>query len=342
MTNNINKTSYTIQILENTSVFIPKDSKIVNLKYGYVKLNTEFIPKIIEKTKCVWNSYCLIDGNIYIKTPVEIDVDIGGVRSKFMAGEYFIPKVLFYHGIRIVTDISKNEDIEIYYNCILDKEFNYIKGIMLLPEYYIICDKIYRNREEFGQENIGVFKTGMCDVLPEYYFKTEDYLKQVISNKDCCFLQKNDCRKQIDSNKIKINSYTQFIRNTNVGKIQKDEDVTKFLIYYDKDYVRKSYPPCIEICYFESDYESLKKVLKEKYNVKLIKPQADQLYENKSYEEIYELVYKYNIWLDKCNKSGICNFISVIEIPFTKEYYNNHFKNKQYDNPKYKIRYLET
>jgi hypothetical protein len=61
--------------------------------------------------------------------------------------------------------------------------------------------------------------------------------------------------------------YSGFLYDTQVSKIQKDDEVTRYFDGWDRDWVRASSPPCIAVSFTLRNFESIKRVLKEKYNV---------------------------------------------------------------------------
>ena len=111
------------------------------------------------------------------------------------------------------------------------------------------------------------------------------------------------------------NIHSGFLYNDAVFKIQKDEDVTKYLTNWDKDWVRMSMPPCIAIAFQRENFEALKSILKEKYNVtiKLENFSCKRIQKMKSYEYM----------LDQITKSGL-------KVEFSPEIYE---KFKEKDDP---------
>jgi hypothetical protein len=110
-------------------------------------------------------------------------------------------------------------------------------------------------------------------------------------------------------------AYTGFIYDDQVSKIQKDEDVTKYFINWDRDWVRMSMPPCIGVSFTAKNFETLKSILKEKYNVtiKLENFRRNIIRKLRSYEHA----------LDRITKSGL-------KVEFTPEIYE---KFKEKDDP---------
>ena len=58
-----------------------------------------------------------------------------------------------------------------------------------------------------------------------------------------------------------------WLYHKDISKIQKDPEVTKYFLTYDKDFVRCSMPPCIAVTYRDTDMEALRQILSRKYGI---------------------------------------------------------------------------
>lgn len=65
--------------------------QIINLKSGFIKLNTSYIPKITHKEKLTDGK--LLDKNVYIKSKIHLLIMIGGIEYTLECGEHFIPVI---------------------------------------------------------------------------------------------------------------------------------------------------------------------------------------------------------------------------------------------------------
>jgi hypothetical protein len=81
------------------------------------------------------------------------------------------------------------------------------------------------------------------------------------------------CEKN-DENK----THSCFIYHNNIADVQKDSDITQYLLNYDKNFVRESMPPCIHIIYTNDNYLKLKEVLKTKYSIELLQKKKNIQY----------------------------------------------------------------
>lgn len=136
------------------------------LNYGFIKLNSRHIPKFESKQKWITDSknYYNLGKNIYVKSPIPIELKIGGNNFILDEGEHFIPSINLYHQIHLVTDISDNNDVEIYTNCFVDKEYHDILCLMI--SYTINVNTI--NPKDTTKDDNTIFRYGMCDTLLLY------------------------------------------------------------------------------------------------------------------------------------------------------------------------------
>jgi len=308
------------------------DNSIISFKFGIIKLNENYIPNIIVKEKWT-NKKGYLKGNIYINTPIKLNVEIGGSLYIFKKGSYFIPNMCNFHNIKILTDISNNNKIEIYDCCFTDDYYN--ESFKLAIKYKIITNTITKLDNKKFSDDVAIFGSGMCGNNSESYFSSNYYLNnsQFILSSECIWFNKT---KLISRDRIKINTYSQFLHHLNVKLIQNDDDITCLLEYYDKDFVRESYPPCILITYSEQNFEKLKEVLKTKYDKDICMPkEPDKLFEKKTYNEIIDEIKIENEKLEKYEKAGIFKFIQLKKMPFTKNCYDHIYENFNENYKKY-------
>lgn len=285
----------------------------VNLKYGFIKLNTSYIPTIWSK-ELVTDRFKL-NGSIYIKSKIPLELEIGGLKYTINNGEHYIPSSIHtYHEIKILTDIFNNSECEIYHNCACNDE--YFTAEKIIINYLILINSIFpKNKNECTIFSIGMGGSStykkICDrKLDENYINF---------SRDFYWLFYYDIYMHKDPNQY---TYSQCIYHMDIDKVQKDEDVTQYLINWDKNFVRQSYPPCIAISYYETNYEPLKKILKNKYDIKLNKPQPNDIRKIKPYEEFVSQILERNNKIKQFEELGIFEFVTLNEIPFTMDLYN--------------------
>lgn len=293
----------------------------INYICGYVKFNTRYIPNIISKNKHEKNQQ--LNGNIYIKSEIPIELKIGGVNYILNEGEHFIPSVIHAcHYIELITEISNN-DIEIYIDCLVDEQ--YLNMLYVISSYFFCVDSINVKNANHDIDYADcsnlktIFAYGMCNALSVEKINQCEYginlnLHNVIENHD-------------------MKKYSCFIYSCEIESVKNDKEITDLLINYDKNIVRQSYPPCIGICYEETNYEKLKNILISKYNIEIKLPnKADSIYGKKTYDEILHIINKHNQKMTECLKIEAFEFVITKEIPFTIDYYNSLFVNDDINN----------
>jgi hypothetical protein len=98
--------------------------------------------------------------------------------------------------------------------------------------------------------------------------------------------------------------------------------VTDLLVHYDKDFVRKSYPPCISICFTHANYTPLRDILQRKYDISLSLPtNPDPRKACYTYDEIYNVITPINNMLRENVPAGMFTFIPFLETQITRETY---------------------
>lgn len=84
------------------------------LIFGFLKLNSNYIPNITEKIKYENDGYS-VSFPLYIKSSVPIEIEIGNELFTICPGEHFFPfKIVFQ---KVFIDSIITDDTEIYYNC---------------------------------------------------------------------------------------------------------------------------------------------------------------------------------------------------------------------------------
>jgi hypothetical protein len=286
-----------------------------NVRVGYCLLDTTKIPNISKKTK-VDNSNCRDLRNIYIKSEIPIDLEIGGGPFILSAGEHFIPTIfLSFHSVLIKTDFLNNDKIEVYTHCYEDD--NYRNATYYLARYPLFietikCKKTNRN---------AVFKSGMAGNLT--VDELIDY-KNNLTNicEDCVYINK---KAVLDG--AKQSTISDFIYHNDILDVQKDEEITNLLVDYDRGgFIRLSNPPCIWVQYKPENYKTLKKILNSKYNIDLKEKQPGKVYIVRSYNDMLSQLVKHNEKIDLYEKTGVFKFVSLKEYPFTLEIYNENYK----------------
>lgn len=127
--------------------------EIANLKYGFIKLNTTYIPKFLYKEK-------LTDGqksvkNVYIKSKIPLLIMLGGIEYTLDYGEHYIPQIHTFHHFKILTDLTNNEECEVYHKCLVDD--NYYKPLLIMLMNQVLVNSIHpKNDNEYT-----LFMSGM-------------------------------------------------------------------------------------------------------------------------------------------------------------------------------------
>ncbi len=285
-----------------------------NLKLGFIKLNTSYIPTFFSKERVMDCS--VLEKNIYIKSNIPLLIEIGGVKYTIESGEHYIPNLHIYHHIKILTDLSNNEECEVYHNCICDDKYH--DAFIMMCQYNFVLVKSIHSENE---STIFIFGSGMGgSTTYEKIYDKKVNGDNINFSSDCRWLSSCDIYKNKDPTK---DTYSQFIYDINIAQVQKDNDVTQYLINWDKKFVRDSMPPCIAICYSETNYEELKDVLKRKYNIKLSKPrEPHNVIKIKPFENILSQIRERNDNIKKYEDMGIFEFVALSEMPFTIDLYN--------------------
>ncbi len=279
-----------------------------NLKIGFVKLNTSYIPTFFKKERVM--DGLKLQNSIYIKSNIPLPIEIGGVEYTLESGKHYIPYLHIYHNIKILTDLSNNEECEVYHNCLCDDKYH--DAFIIMCQYNFVLVKSIHSENKSA---IFIFGSGMAGLTTYEEIsnkKVNEY--NIYFSSDCRWLSFCDIYKNKDPTK---DTYSQFIYNINIKQVQEDNDVTQYLINWDKDFVRDSMPPCIAICYSETNYEELKDVLKRKYNIKLSKPrEPNNVIKIKPYENILSQIRERNNNIKKYKDMGIFEFVTLSEMPF--------------------------
>lgn len=283
-----------------------------NIKFGFFMFNATYIPNIVQKKKFTGNAK--LKNDIYIKSKMSLDIEIGGTKYLLKSGEYYIPGFYTFHDINILTDLTNNDDCEVYHECMCDKD--YFGAFKTMISDSILVKSIHpKNENEYI-----VFRGGMGGTLTyEQICERNKIDENNINFSAICWLQCHDVYMNKNSGD---DTYSQFIYHVNIKDVQKDHDVTQYLTNWDKDFVRHSMPPCIAINYSESNYEALKKVLKKKYDINLYKCEPDYIRTVKPYDKIVSQIAERNNHIKKYEDLGIFKFVTLNEVPFTMDLYN--------------------
>ncbi len=289
------------------------------LNYGLIKVNTNYIPNFISKER--WTNNIKLESSIHIKSSIPITLELGGAEYILESGEHYLPFTYGFHDIKIKTDITNNNDVEIYHKCLTDEQ--YYNAYCLMLKYPIYINTIHKNSSSPNESDSNtIYCYGMFGTVSDNDLYSVNKSFTLNSNSNCFWLK---LEKLVESDKVK--TYSQFIYHKDIHLVQNDTEITKLLVNYDKDYVRQSYHPCIAICYEETNYQALKNILNSKYNIKLVLPkEPDRVYENKIYEEIVNEVLDHNEKINYYQDIGVFEFISLKKIPLTLQFYNQIYK----------------
>jgi len=277
------------------------------LKYGYIKFNSRYIPNFLKKGEKN-EQKCNLNNCVYIISDKPVDIIFNGKIFVLESGEHYIPNFHVFSTLRILSDHA-----EVYDNCIVDTHYHEV--FRLMNNYLVYIDTLHNNDNNLKV----VFTSGMCGSLNDSDIeRTSNKKGNILEDFNLNFFDYYQYQYRDPGEYI----HSRFIYNTDVGIVQKDTEVTKYLEDWDKQFVRESMPPCIAIVYKGKNFESLKNVLKTKYNITLEKctPEVIKHRKMKKYEEIISQIVKYNEKLQ--NGSPIFEFITTREIPFTLEDYN--------------------
>ena len=292
-----------------------------SLKYGYLNYNTRYIPKNInEKLINVDGNFEKFD-NIYIKSDKPIEIEVISDENdtsiyKIMpytitSGEHFIPYYFTKQNIKILN----GEGVEMY------KCSDYKNNFEIVNDYICIIETIehYDTIDHHTKYKFGLYYN--CDYPWIYTHKSiESGLLRYICRtfeKDFIWIDYYDCYQFKNKNDY---MYSHLICHEDIHIIQKDKEVTVFLDVWDKDLIRYESGSCILVTYNEKKFNNLQKVLKKKYKYILNKPEPIIIKKLKTYENIYLQIAEHNKKLKTLNKAF--NFVTVEEIPFTLEVYN--------------------
>lgn len=139
--------------------------EIINLRYGFIKFNTTFIPIFLHKEK-------LTDGknansSIYIKSKIPQIIKFDSIEYTLDCGEHFIPNVHSFHKFIILTDLTNNEECEVYHNCVVDNNY-FIALPLLYSSNLIAVNTIHpKNNNKYTIFNYGM---ASCITYEELYY----------------------------------------------------------------------------------------------------------------------------------------------------------------------------
>ncbi len=298
----------------------------ITINHGYIKLNTNYIPKFYEKEGKVISKIKITDkkqlnelcGSVHIINPIPLEIEIGRRKYILEKGEHYIPKCIhFYHTFKILTDIfSCKEEINVYADCI--ESDLYFHSFSKMSNHIVVTETIKSNFGEGKDNHVNertVFYCGMAETLNinklidetnNKYSKHPDYIGKSV---------------YVSWDGISERTCSTFLSGYDLEEIQKDIEVTSLLSDYDKG-IRLSDPPCILIQFKESKIAELTDILDKKYDMALHGYSYCNEYRKKTYEEMAIELVKYNEEMDKIVEEGIFEFVTVKQIPFTVEYYN--------------------
>lgn len=297
-----------------------KEYNFKDLK-GVIVINTEFIPTEkriphVINTSSVNGSYRInICGKI-IKTNEDIDVDINTSMSFILKkGTHYFSKVFnTFSQINIKINESQLKNIELYDVSIVDIKNEYYYTYTDIHMYPVIYKSIVLNSGYCYEHNLN-----QCDCDGTKYLLC--FMGQTFS----ASLSRHGIehlKKLMDDHKIldikdykyetNYNVLGAYIYSHDVKKIQKDNDVTKHLLYYDEG-IRLSNPPCILVRFNKDKIDDINAILAEKYSTKLNNMSYCSTKVNIDSEIIYEntkqLYITTNDLIKKGEELGIFNFI---------------------------------
>ncbi len=284
------------------------------LKYGYIKYNTRHIPQFMKEGELTSESY--IHGPFYIKSEIPVNLNIGGIKFVLESGEHYIPKYHTFSELYIKTDLS-NPNIKVYKDCVETVE--HFRCVNQTFNYTICIDSIHSDVDTHTVFINGMSYTLSHDKLISHILRNSN---DIDMGEDFLWLRIYDVETFIQKDKNKY-MYFDYIYSCDIAKVQKDTEVTQYFVNWDKDFIRLSFPPCIAIVYTEENYEPLKNILKEKYNISItkIKPTKTTVRTIKSYEDICANIAEHYNVLDEGFRRNIYELVTLKEIPFTRDLY---------------------
>jgi hypothetical protein len=265
---------------------------------GYIILNTNYLPtnqQLYEAPNLLNNldNSTLKNADYIIESDEQIEFVIGGQNYYMDAGKYFLPFILFCD-----FKINNRNKCKMY-TCILKKNVS----LCVILKYRILI----KNLKIKNSDNVVIYQDGM------YGSFSKNNLTKLLPSWKPLYYKKIEPQNELN------NTYTCFIYHENIEDVRKDQDVTKYLLDYDKDIVGLSYPPCIAITYTNNNYLNLKEILDTKYSIKLHKKEPNLQRRCTTKEEQEEEIIT-NI--NKIKENENLGFITFVLIPDEDSYEN--------------------
>lgn len=308
----------------------------VSLKFGYFKLNMNYIPIIFDdkKDKFVYsieagdyNRNNILRGDFYIKSSIDIIVNIGGCDYILDKGEYFFFRNLFmFHEFSIVTN-TNNEDVIIYHDCGYDvyKEENYRYAMRsIIHDHSAILYNSLHSVEPNNKDNYVIATSGIIgDILKNELNKfSERNIHNLKLNSSWLHLRRN-----IEQQNIKIKLYYLSL-SADIEKlyeIMDDKEVNDLLVNHDRG-VTLTDPPILGIRFTETNHAALKELLDEKYGFNIYpieKCILCNIRENVDYNKLVQDIINHNNEIERYENEGFYTYEIFKEIPFTYEFYED-------------------
>ncbi len=308
----------------------------VLLKFGYFKLNMNYIPFLYNEKKYKfvynidpgnYNTNNILRGNFYIKSSIDLIVKIGGSDYVLDKGEYFFFRNLFmFHEFSMVTNIN-DEDVIIYDSCQFDifKEEIYCRAMSTITgsHEFILYNSLHsvepNKKDNYVISTSGIIGDVNDDKLNEFL---EIKFNDVMSGSSWLKL-----RQYVDQEKIKLKVYYLGLSADmeKLYEIMDDKEVNDLLVNHDKG-VTLTDPPILGIRFTKTNYAALKELLDEKYGFN-INPLENcvlcNIRENVDYDKLVQDIIKHNNEIERYEKDGIYTYEIFKEIPFTYEFYED-------------------
>lgn len=267
------------------------------LRKGYICYDTRMIPTF-EKESMVESFDNNILSNTLFDAKTDFHLEIGENIFNFEKGLHYLPMLCLFHRVKLIDNF---ENVKRY---IIKTDDNYNIACKSMGHYTVVFTNIFNDNNEnllivYGtSNNLNVNKHCLDMLTNRFYFKPN--VKKII---------------KID---VTESTCSKILRCSDVSKIQNDLRITNFLENWDKNSVRKSFPPSIEICYKYENHSKLKELLKELYGIELGKYHPDNAYVNMEAFEINDEIKKFNLQIDMCESNGYFKFIDVTDSQFEK------------------------
>ncbi len=217
----------------------------------YVLYNTEKIPQystLMPTTGYEVGEYLQVPGHhTLIEASQDVEVLIGGAPYILKAGAHYFPYLPAFHSFAIpkVAPVKVSTIMFESYYC----EMEEAQKMLLLGPAFIV----YSGITSPNDDETAIMSEGMYGRIPDLAsFLTNSKRAPTVSK-----------HKYVQTSNVR----SQWLYHMDISKIQRDPEVTKYFLTYDKDYVRQSMPPCIAVTYRDTDMEALRQILSRKYSI---------------------------------------------------------------------------